>query len=83
MPLFEFECSDCGDKSEILVLGSSTSFECKSCGGANLKKLLSAPSSLSGVAKPSIPEQCAPRCGASPDQVGCGGPGSCHANHMA
>ena len=82
MPLFEFECSDCGEKSEILIIGSNKTVECRSCGSHDLKKLLSVPSSLSGTARNPVPEACAPRCGASPEQVGCPGPGSCCASNL-
>ena len=82
MPLFEFECEECGTQSEILVIGSNTSLECRSCGSKNLKKILSVPSSLSGVAKPSIP-QGAPCCASSPGEMNCPGPGSCCAKDMA
>lgn len=81
MPLFEYECQDCGTKSEILVIGSNPSLECRSCGGHDLRKLLSVPSSLSGVAKPSIPAG-APCCASSPGEMGCPGPGSCCAGDM-
>lgn len=82
MPLFEFECQDCKNRSEILVIGSNPALECRSCGSGNLKKLFSAPSSLSGVAKSPTPAQGVPCCGSSPDQMGCAGPGSCCSKDM-
>ena len=78
MPLFDFLCLDCGATSEQLVSSSSETLNCEQCGGANLRKLLSAPSSLSGAAKQSLPgvgdTTC---CGSVPSMAGCAGPGSC------
>jgi putative FmdB family regulatory protein len=39
MPIFDFECSDCGATFEALVLGS-TSAQC-ACGSSHLTKLIS------------------------------------------
>jgi putative FmdB family regulatory protein len=78
MPIFEFLCVECGATSEMLVASVNESLTCKTCGSANLKKLLSAPSSLSGVAKQGLPGAGdTPCCGSSPAQTGCAGPGSC------
>jgi len=78
MPIFEFLCAECGDVSEVLVTSSSQSTTCRTCGSANLKKLLSATSSLSGAAGRGLPgpgdTAC---CGSSPAHAGCAGPGSC------
>jgi len=78
MPIFEFLCAECGATSEVLVASSNESPTCKACGSANLKKLLSATSSLSGVTKRGLPgagdTAC---CGSSPASTGCAGPGSC------
>ena len=78
MPLFDYLCADCGHMSEVLVRSASAAVHCPNCGGANLKKLLSAPSSLSGSAAAALPgagdTAC---CGASPGHAGCAGPGSC------
>lgn len=78
MPLFDFLCLDCGKTIEILVAGSSDKPECPACGGSNLKKLLSAHSSLSGSTGQNMPgpgdTAC---CGTSPTQAACAGPGSC------
>ena len=82
MPLYEFQCADCGEQSEILVIGSNPILECRACGGHHLKKILSVPSSLSGVSKASMSTQAVPCCGSSPEQMGCAGPGSCCAHHM-
>ncbi|MFH1155081.1 MAG: zinc ribbon domain-containing protein [Pseudomonadota bacterium] len=78
MPIFDYLCLDCGKTSEILVAGSQVDVRCSSCGSANLKKLLSAHSSLSGSQGHAIPgpgdTAC---CGSSPGHGGCAGPGSC------
>ena len=78
MPLFDFVCLDCGKTSEVLVTGQEDDVVCPACGGAQLKKLLSAHSSLSGSARSALPgpgdTTC---CGSSPGGAGCAGPGSC------
>ncbi len=43
MPLYEYECSDCGDRSESIQKFSDDPLTtCRSCGG-RLERLLSAP----------------------------------------
>jgi putative FmdB family regulatory protein len=78
MPLFEYLCLDCGKTSEALIIGSADRPQCGSCGGRNLRKLLSAHSSMSGPGKNSFPgpgdTAC---CGTSPSHADCAGPGSC------
>ena len=78
MPIFEFLCADCGATSEVLIAASDEIPNCKTCGSANLKKLLSATSPLSGAGRRGIPGQgdttC---CGTSAANAGCAGPGSC------
>ncbi len=78
MPIFDYLCIDCGKTSELLVTTSKYNPICSACGSDNLKKLLSAHSSMSGSVKQSIPgpgdTAC---CGSSPDQASCAGPGSC------
>ena len=79
MPLFDFLCLDCGRVNEMLLIGSSEEPACPECGSKHLKRMLSAPSSLSGVAQQSLP---GPKdtacCGSAPGQgAGCAGPGSC------
>jgi putative FmdB family regulatory protein len=48
MPMFDYICLDCRQISEVLITGSGDAPRCRSCGGDNLEKLLSVPSSLSG-----------------------------------
>jgi len=79
MPLFDFLCLECGKVSEVLVASASDQPECRTCGSRNVKRLLAAPSSLSGTARKGMPglgdTAC---CGSSPGQAaGCSGPGSC------
>jgi putative FmdB family regulatory protein len=78
MPLYDFQCEDCGKTSEILMTGSRDAAACSHCGSTNLKKLLSASSSLSGEARQGLPgpgdTAC---CGAAPGAGNCAGPGSC------
>ena len=67
MPLFDYLCLECGKHSEILVTVSGDEPKCQTCGSTNLKKLISAPSSLSGVSTNRFP---GPKdttcCGSSP-----------------
>ncbi len=44
MPIFEFHCAECGATSEVLIASSDDEPTCRSCGSANLTKLLSTPS---------------------------------------
>lgn len=78
MPLFDFLCADCGHVAEVLVANDKTTVFCQQCGSGNLKKLMSAHSSLSGNASGAMPgpgdTSC---CGSSPGHAGCAGPGSC------
>lgn len=62
MPIYEYRCADCGKKSTFITLSVSSALEpkCKSCGGANVKKLVSRvaifrseESRLEGLADPS------------------------------
>jgi putative FmdB family regulatory protein len=43
MPIYEFQCRDCGRKTTALVLSRARVDEvrCRKCGGANLEKLFS------------------------------------------
>ncbi len=78
MPLYDFLCAECGKTCELLVTSSAETQICTSCGSDKLKKMLSAPSSLTGSTRQSMPGQgdtaC---CGSTPSHAGCAGPGSC------
>jgi len=43
MPIYEYRCSDCGRKTQVLTLSVKSAVEpkCRHCGGANLVKLVS------------------------------------------
>lgn len=79
MPLYEYQCTDCGKLSEILVMsGSDRKVICPACGSAKMSRQISATSSLTGRSGMSMPgpgdTSC---CGSSPAAAGCAGPGSC------
>jgi putative FmdB family regulatory protein len=44
MPIYEYQCLECGEKFEKLVrsTNSSAGIECPKCGGQKVEKLLSA-----------------------------------------
>jgi putative FmdB family regulatory protein len=79
MPLYDYQCHNCGKVSEILIMnGSNRRVVCPSCGAEKMERLMSATSSLTGKAAGGLPgpgdSTC---CGSSPGQAGCAGPGSC------
>ena len=41
MPIYEYECKDCGKESEMLVRSSEEGVVCPSCGSSSLKKVFS------------------------------------------
>ncbi len=43
MPIYEYRCSDCGKKTQVLTLSVKAAVEpkCRHCGGLNLVKLVS------------------------------------------
>ena len=41
MPLYEYECSDCGEEFEVLVLDSDETIKCASCDSENIGKQFS------------------------------------------
>jgi putative FmdB family regulatory protein len=45
MPIYDFRCSECGEKSEILIRTTieKESPACAKCGSTKLERLLSAP----------------------------------------
>lgn len=79
MPLYEYACTRCGRTMEILVSpGEDDQPRCPHCGSRELDKLLSAPSSMSGVRKNRLPGPSDTGCcGKSPSEATCPGPGSC------
>lgn len=77
MPIFEFECMDCGKNTEILMARDEEELVvCSNCGGRNLKKLISAHAGVS--ATKGFPAEAADRCcGSGGPPSSCEGPGSC------
>lgn len=77
MPIYEFECLDCGHNTEILIASTETDLVvCGNCGGQDLKKLLSAHAAVSSTRR--FPEDPADRCcGTERPPNTCEGPGSC------
>jgi len=78
MPIFEYKCQDCGKFSEIILFGPDDTPACRYCNSRNLKKCLSAHSSMSGPVKSRMPGHgdtaC---CGSSPGESAVrSGPGS-------
>ncbi len=73
MPLFEYECTGCGNKFEQLIRGSERPV-CPKCGGDRVEKCLSvfAVSVKSQAAAP------APACGGCPHASA---PGGCAMSH--
>lgn len=47
MPLYEYDCRDCGAAAELLIRGAERP-ECPHCGGRRLEKRLSVPSAHVG-----------------------------------
>jgi len=74
MPIFEFLCACCGNVFEKLVYGGGEEISCQKCGSSELTKLLSKPSSLSGVKQDGIVDTGC--CGSNSSSQGCI-PGSC------
>jgi putative FmdB family regulatory protein len=52
MPLFEYECKECGERFEALVMGSHRP-ACPTCGSRNLEKQTSAFAVSSGSGRSS------------------------------
>ena len=41
MPLFDFQCHDCGSTCELLVKSAKAKVACPQCGGKKMERLLS------------------------------------------
>lgn len=68
MPIYEYRCEDCGTEFESLVRGRAA-VTCPACGSGTLKKLLSAPTILSGRTARATGQTCCggnERCEAPP-----------------
>ncbi len=46
MPIYEYECNECGNVFEEIVFGSEESVTCPKCKCGSVKKLMSAPSAI-------------------------------------
>ncbi len=42
MPIYEFECEECGNRFEELVPGEAAEVACPSCGSTRVRRLMSA-----------------------------------------
>jgi putative FmdB family regulatory protein len=40
MPIYEFECEDCGERFEELVLGGAVEVSCPACGSKRHRRLI-------------------------------------------
>jgi putative FmdB family regulatory protein len=62
MPIYEYRCSECGEKFEKLVrLSTSTSeIECPKCGGQKVDKLISVFSPRTSSSAAASVSACAP-----------------------
>ena len=72
MPLFDYECRDCGEGFELLIRGDEKP-KCPSCGSRKLTKQLSVPAAhTGGSGKPGSFDT---PCGMPPGSCGkqCGG----------
>jgi len=72
MPIFEYQCKNCGAVNEFIIFGSDEHPGCKTCRSTDLVKLMSAHSTVGSSA--SLPDSVGGCCG-SPNS--CGAPGSC------
>ena len=69
MPLYEYQCADCGAVSEYLIgVGSDQpDLSCGSCGSSTLEKKIS----LVSVSRGAVPETCCGGMGGSCDGGSC------------
>ncbi len=78
MPIYEYVCRECSAVSEHIVIGASDEIRCSKCGSIYVTRLLSIPSSASGVKSegrmPGAGDTAC--CGSRPGSQGCV-PGSC------
>lgn len=73
MPLFEYECTGCGHKFEVLIRGSEKA-HCPKCGSERIEKCLSVFAVSTRSAAPAPSEA----CGGCPHA---GNPGGCAMAH--
>ncbi|MDD4953006.1 MAG: zinc ribbon domain-containing protein [Desulfovibrionaceae bacterium] len=76
MPIYEYQCPDCGRTFEEIVLRNEAP-KCPDCGGTRPARVLSASSSLSGRERAQTPGSTGHGCcGQRPSDRGCV-PGTC------
>jgi len=67
MPMYEFECDDCGKEFETLVRRESDipAISCPACAGGRVTKMLSVPSAKVSAGPSLMPMNCGPgpNCG--------------------
>jgi putative FmdB family regulatory protein len=69
VPIYEYQCQECGTKTEVLVRAQGPSVTCPSCGSPLLEKLFSVPYVMSAdTARPKGRTCCgqAERCASPP-----------------
>jgi putative FmdB family regulatory protein len=65
MPLYEYECSDCGKRFDRLVAASAADdAACPRCGAAKVRRLISVIAGLGGSAPDPAPQCGQGACGA-------------------
>jgi len=65
MPLFEYECSDCGKRFDRLVAASAADdATCPRCGARQVRRLISVIAGMTGRAAAPAPECGQGACGA-------------------
>ena len=77
MPIYEYRCLNCGQRTELLIRSGGPSARCPSCGSLLLEKLFSAPYVMSAeTARPKGRTCCGQeeRCATPPcsTEQGCG-----------
>ncbi|MCD6250641.1 MAG: zinc ribbon domain-containing protein [candidate division Zixibacteria bacterium] len=63
MPIFEYECKNCGNRFEELVDSTNAEIRCPKCKSPETDKLLSIFSSSGGSGGSSTPSYSRPGCG--------------------
>lgn len=63
MPLFEYQCADCGKKFEELVLNSSQAVACPECNSENVSKQMSTFAASGGSSGSMLPSSSGGGCG--------------------
>ena len=73
MPIFEYSCSKCSRRFELLIRGSEQP-ACPDCGGVDLDRLLSVPAAHTGSSSGDLPICDVPSGGGACGMGGCGLP---------